>query len=82
VRRATEIRAELAGATTAGSVPLKTRFGLHLADVVVRGDDLVGDGVNIAARIQEAADPGSIDVSGGLFEHISPQLSLHFRRSR
>ena len=46
------------------------RFGLHLADVAVRGDDLVGDGVNLAARIQQAAAPGSVWVSGVLFDHI------------
>ena len=46
------------------------RVGVHLADVVVQGDDLRGDGVNLAARIQSAADPGAIDISGPLFEQI------------
>jgi len=35
--------------------PLKMRFGVHLADVAVHGDDLVGDGVNLTARLQQAA---------------------------
>jgi len=38
------------------------RFGLHLADVLVENDDLIGDGVNLAARIQQAADPDAVDV--------------------
>ena len=47
------------------------RFGLHLADVLVENDDdLIGDGVNLAARIQQAADPDAIDVSAALFEQI------------
>ena len=69
LRSAFEIRSALAGAEPA-SEPLRMRFGLHLADVVVQGDDLVGDGVNIAARIQAAAEPDSIYVSGALFDHV------------
>ena len=46
------------------------RFGIHLADVIVRGDALVGDRINLAARIQQAAEPDSIDVSGMLFDHV------------
>jgi adenylate cyclase len=50
--------------------PLTMRFGLHLADVLVEGDDLIGDGINLAARIQQAAEPGAIDLSRALFEQI------------
>lgn len=39
--------------------PLVMRFGLHLADVIVDGDDLIGDGVNLAARILQGAEPGA-----------------------
>ena len=47
------------------------RFGLHLADVLIEhDDDLIGDGVNLAARIQQAADPDAIDISAALFEQI------------
>ena len=70
VRCAAEIRSALAGAAPSDDVPLRMRFGIHLADVVARGDDLVGDGVNIAARIQQAAEPDAIDVSGVLFDHV------------
>jgi class 3 adenylate cyclase len=70
LRCAVEIGVALAGTDESGVEPLKMRFGLHLADVVVHGDDLVGDGVNLAARIQQAAAPGSVWVSGVLFDHI------------
>lgn len=48
----------------------RMRFGLHLAVVMVDGDDLIGDGVNISARIQQAADPDTIDISAAMFEQI------------
>ena len=50
----------------------------HLADVMVEDDDLIGDGVNVAARIQQAADPDAIDVSAALFEQIRLQLPFAF----
>lgn len=46
------------------------RIGLHLADVIVRGDDLLGDGINVAARIQAAALPGCIDISSAVFDQV------------
>ena len=70
LRCATEIRNALAGAGDLGPEPLRLRFGLHLADVVIRGDDLVGDGVNVAARIQQDAEPDTICVSGVFFDSI------------
>ncbi len=70
VRCAIGIRDALALAGRDHEQPLTMRFGLHLADVLVEGDDLIGDGVNLAARIQQAAEPGSIDLSGALFEQI------------
>jgi class 3 adenylate cyclase/TolB-like protein len=70
LRCAVEIGVALAGGDKSGVEPLKMRFGLHLADVAVHGDDLVGDGVNLAARIQQAAAPGTVWVSGVLFDHI------------
>ena len=70
VRCAVGIRAGLLLAGQGDESPLRMRFGLHLADVLVENDDLVGDGVNLAARIQQAADPDAIDVSAALFEQI------------
>jgi adenylate cyclase len=70
VRCAVEVRNQLAGADDSADEPMRMRFGLHLADVVVRGDDLIGDGVNLATRIEQAADPGAILVSGVLFDQV------------
>jgi adenylate cyclase len=70
LRCAVEIGTTLAGIDGSDVEPLKMRFGVHLADVAVDGDDLVGDGVNLTARLQQAAAPGTVWVSGVLFDHI------------
>jgi class 3 adenylate cyclase len=78
VRCAANIRAALTLAGQDEARPLRMRFGLHLADVLVEGEDLIGDGVNLAARIQQAADPDAIDVSGALFEQIRRNSPFSF----
>jgi TolB-like protein/Tfp pilus assembly protein PilF len=70
VRCAAGIRDALIVAERDEERPLTMRFGLHLADVIVEGDDLIGDGVNLAARIQQSAEPGAIDLSAALFEQV------------
>ncbi len=78
LRCATEIRNALAGGEDGEGEPLRLRFGLHLADIVISGDDLVGDGVNVAARIQQEAEPDTICVSGVFFDSIRRNSPFHF----
>ncbi|MGE0422374.1 MAG: adenylate/guanylate cyclase domain-containing protein [Reyranellaceae bacterium] len=54
------------------------RVGLHLGDVIVDGDDLYGDGVNIAARLESEAPPGGIVVSGTAQEFVRGRLKATF----
>jgi len=70
VRCAVSVRTALALAGQGDERSFHMRFGLHLADVLVENDDLIGDGVNLAARIQQASDPDAIDVSATLFDQI------------
>lgn len=70
VRCAASIRAALVLARQRDECQFQMRFGLHVADVLVENDDLIGDGVNLAARIQQAAEPDTIDISAALFEQI------------
>jgi adenylate cyclase len=78
VRCAANIRAALTLSGQNETRPLRMRFGLHLADVLVENGDLIGDGVNLAARIQQAADPDAIDVSAALFEQIRRNSPFSF----
>lgn len=52
--------------------PMTLRIGVHLGDVIVEGDDLLGDGVNIAARLESMAEPGGICVSKQVMDQIAP----------
>lgn len=55
------------------------RIGLHLGDVILSGDDLFGDAVNIAARLQALAEPGAIALSSSVYEQVRDKISLPFR---
>ncbi len=54
------------------------RVGVNLGDVVVEGGDLYGDGVIIAVRLQAMAEPGGINISGGVHEQVSGKLVAAF----
>ena len=52
------------------------RIGINLGDVVVEGDDLLGDGVNVAARLEHLCEPGGVLVSGTAYDHLQGRLGL------
>jgi len=55
---------------------MEFRIGVNLGDVVAQGEDLLGDGVNVAARLQEIADAGGICMSGAVREHVDGKLAF------
>ena len=57
---------------------IRVRIGINLADVIVEGEDCHGEGVNIAARLQQLAEPGGIAVSRTVVEHVKHKLRLQF----
>ena len=57
---------------------IELRIGINLGDVIVEGDDLYGDGVNIAARIEALADPGAVFVSNTVHDHVRDRLPFLF----
>jgi class 3 adenylate cyclase len=81
VRCATEIQTALQTRNEHLPPELKMlfRMGINLGDVVVQDGDLLGDGVNVAARIQTVAEPGGICISGSVYDQIQNKLSLQFR---
>ena len=57
---------------------MRFRIGINLGDVMVDGADIYGDGVNIAARLQELAEPGGIVVSATVYDQVHNKLSVGF----
>ena len=53
---------------------IRFRIGINLGDVIAEGDDIFGDGVNVAARLEALAEPGGICVSGTVHDHIRDRL--------
>jgi len=81
VRCAVEIQEALK--TRNDALPEKSqmhfRVGVNLGDVVVKNDDLLGDGVNVAARLETLADPGGICISSSVYDQITGKLDLGFQ---
>lgn len=59
----------------AGTRPLQFRIGINIGDVIVEGDNLYGDGVNVAARLEAMARPGAICVSAKVYDEVRRKLS-------
>jgi adenylate cyclase len=57
---------------------LEFRIGVNVGDVIVQGDDILGDGVNVASRLESIALPGGITISGPVRDHVGNRLDLAF----
>ena len=57
---------------------IQFRIGINLGDIVIDGDDILGDGVNIASRLEGLAEPGGICVSAKVFEEVGNKLDVGF----
>jgi len=80
VQCAVEAQTALAEANS-GLAPdrrISFRTGIHIGDVMVRAGDLFGDGVNIAARLQTLASPGTVCISGATYELVRKVLPMTF----
>ena len=80
MRCATEIQLAIHNRNVDAPEPDRMRFriGINLGDIVVDGDNLMGDGVNVAARLEALAPPGGICVSDAIHTHVRDRLSLDF----
>ncbi len=57
---------------------IEFRIGVNLGDVIIEGDDIHGDGVNVAARLEGVAEPGGICISGTVYESVRNKLDVVF----
>jgi len=80
VRCAVDVQQTMAERNTsvAADSRIELRIGINLGDVIVEGDDLYGDGVNIAARIEALADPGGVLVSNTVHDQVRDRLPFVF----
>jgi adenylate cyclase len=80
VRCAVDVQREMAGRNT--GVPAETRIefrvGINLGDIIIDGDDIFGDGVNVAARLEALAEPGGICVSRVVRDQVRDKLAFAF----
>jgi len=75
---AVEIQRQLVSRNTgaAHTRRLQLRIGIHLGDIIVEGDDIYGDGVNVAARLESMAEPGGIVLSKQVYDHIGANVQV------
>ncbi len=80
VRCAIAIQEELAARNSLlpAELQMALRIGVNVGDVIIDGEDLFGDGVNVAARLEGLAQPGGICISGSTFEQVKNKLSIGF----
>jgi adenylate cyclase len=57
---------------------MEFRIGVNLGDVMVEGEQIYGDGVNVAARLESLAEPGGICISSTVHDHVSAKLALNY----
>ena len=73
---ATEIQTAMRARTSESAIQF--RIGVNLGDVIAEGDDIYGDGVNVAARLESVAQPGGIAASQSVCDHVGNRLSVTF----
>ena len=80
VQCAADIQSAMAGrnAGEPGDRRIEYRIGVNLGDVIVDGDDIHGDGVNIAARLETLAEPGGVCISGAAYDQVRGKLDVAF----
>ncbi len=80
VRCAIELQREMSGRDA--GVPqdrrIVLRIGVNVGDVIVEGDDIFGDGVNVAARLEGLAEPGGVCLSGDAYHHVRAKLDISY----
>src|SRR6516165_5650404 len=73
------VQGKMAELTTGGTGPLiQFRVGINVGDIIVDRDDIFGDGVNIAARLESIAEPGGICISSSAYDHVRGKVGVEF----
>src|SRR6516165_590354 len=65
-------------ATSTEGDPIRFRIGINVGDIIIEGDDILGDGVNIAARIEGIAEPGGVSISEDVWRQVQGKVAANF----
>lgn len=72
------VQGQMAGRDGGAAARIKFRIGINVGDVIVDGDDIFGDGVNVAARVEAECEPGGVYLSGSAFDQVRDKTSFIF----
>jgi TolB-like protein/class 3 adenylate cyclase len=78
VNCAMDVQGKLAERDGSAASRITFRIGINVGDIIIDGDDIFGDGVNVAARVENACEPGGVFISGGAFEQVRGKTSFAF----
>ena len=78
VRTGWHLQQELTSPLGQTNIDLQLRLGIHLADVIAQDNDILGEGVNLASRIEAEAEPGKVYLSRTVFEMVKAAAQLRF----
>lgn len=78
VQCAIEVQQELVSLSRSRDDALRFRIGIHLGDVMIDGSDLLGEGVNLASRLESMAEPGGVLISQQVYDQVQHKLSIGF----
>ena len=74
---AVAVQEKMAGQTAEGP-RIQFRFGINIGDIIIDGDDIFGDGVNIAARVENECEPGGVCLSDDVYRQVRNKSSFDF----
>jgi adenylate cyclase len=72
------VQSEMRKRNADAALKITFRIGINIGDIIIDGGDIFGDGVNIAARLENECDPGGVFVSGGAFEQVRGKTAFAF----
>jgi len=75
---AVAVQGKMADGTRSAKPKITFRIGINVGDIIIDGDDIFGDGVNVAARIESECEPGGVYLSGSAFEQVRGKTEFAF----
>jgi adenylate cyclase len=75
---ATEVQNHMGSRAADAGSNITFRIGINIGDIIIEGDDIFGDGVNIAARVENECEPGGVCLSGSAFEQVRDKTGFFF----